>query len=300
VLIANDLQYGRMMIKDFDLKRLGLILISAALLTECRAAERRLKVLTTFFPVYCFTVNVVGDFADVQNLLSGGSSLHDYQLSPSDAKKIEEADLVVANGLGAEAFLERVAGARAKVVRISDGLKEELIYEAGRINPHIWLDPKLVSHGVTNILNALQKMDSANSRAYAKNAADYILRLNALDDEIERKTATLENVAFFTYHSAFPYFTRRYGLKRVGVIEAIPEVPPTPRELSKIHRTIREEKARALFTSPETPIRMAKQIAKDSGMKLGRLDPLETGELGATAYEEAMRRNAENLVTTLE
>ena len=54
---------------------------TAALLTECRAAERRLKVLTTFFPVYCFTVNVVGDFADVQNLLSGGSSLHDYQFS---------------------------------------------------------------------------------------------------------------------------------------------------------------------------------------------------------------------------
>jgi len=256
-------------------------------------------VLTTFLPLYSLTVNVADELADVRNLLNSGTALHDYQLSPADMKKIEEADLIVANGLGADSFLERIVGAKEKVVTISDGLKENLIQEHVGVNPHIWLDPLLAAHGVTNILRALQKADAANAAGYATNATRYVSQLKTLDQEIAAKTSAIKNVAFLTYHDAFPYFTRRYGLKLVGVIETVPDVTPSPREFSKIHQTIRQRKAKALFTSPEAPMRMAKQIAKDSGMKLGELDPLETGTLSAAAYEEGIRRNAENLVKTL-
>lgn len=276
------------------------ILLFAGLTVNSAAAERKLKVLTTFLPIFSFTVNVTSDLADVENLLSGGTSLHDYQLSPGDVKKIKQADLIVANGLGVDSFLQKIDIPDGKLVRISDGLKEQLIPDHGAANPHIWLDPILACHGVTNILNALQRIDPAHAPAYAANAARYISALQQLNSDIASKTSALKNVSFLTYHNAFPYFTRRYGLKLAAVIESVPEVPPSPRQLSEIHRLIREQKAKALFTSPESPMRMARQIARDSGLKLGELDPLETGKLSPTAYEDGMRRNMQNLVTTLQ
>jgi zinc transport system substrate-binding protein len=276
------------------------IFLFAGLVANSGAAERKLKVLTTFPPIFSFTVNVTGDLAEVENLLSGGTSLHDYQLSPGDVKKITEADLIIGNGLGVESFLQKIDIPGEKFVRISDGLREQLIQDHGAPNPHIWLDPILVCHGLTNILNALQRIDPVHATAYTANAARYISAVRQLDSEIGHKTFPLKNIAFLTYHNAFPYFTHRYGLKLAGVIELVPEVPPNPRQLSQIHRLIREQKAKALFTSPESPMRLARQVVQDSGLKLGELDPLETGKLSPAAYEDGMRKNVQRLVAALQ
>ena len=124
-------------------------------------------------------------------------------------------------------------------------------------------------------------------------------RLIALDRKIRADLEPVRNIAFVTYHNAFPYFTRRYGLNLAGVVEQVPEVSPSPRELSALHKTIRGKEVKAIFTEPGETSRLARQIARDSGIKLGELDPLETGELAPTAYEDGMRRNVESLLKAL-
>jgi ABC-type Zn uptake system ZnuABC Zn-binding protein ZnuA len=79
----------------------------------------------------------------------------------------------------------------------------------------------------------------------------------------------------------------------------VPEIPPSARELSLLLKTIREKKVKALFTEPGERSRLAQRIAKDSGIKLGVLDPLETGELKPDSYERGMRKNAAALLEDL-
>lgn len=280
---------------------LGLLLFWAASI-NLHAADR-IKIVTTFLPAYSVAANVAGNSAVVENLLPGAVNLHDYQLSPAEIRKLKSADIVLVNGLGMEDFLGKAlanANARATVVRLSDGLGKELIREEGGANPHVWLNPGLLAHGVTNLLGALEKLDAKNASGYRSNASAYIKRLEKLDSELKAGLAPIQGVPFVTYHNAFPYFTRHYGLRLAGVVERTPEVNPSPREMSALAATIRKEKVRAIFTEPGEPSKLARQIAADHGIKLEELDPLETGELTPSAYEDGMRRNVQALLKTLQ
>jgi zinc transport system substrate-binding protein len=283
-------------------------LILLAFAWSCaHAAEKPLQVVTSFLPAYCFAANVAGDVAHVENLLPGSVSLHEYQLSPGDIRKLAAANVIIVNGLGIESFLDKAVAniggdVSRKIVRLSDGLEGELIHHRGNdrlANPHIWLDPKLAMQSVSNIVRALAATDSAHAAVYEKNALAYIARLTALDSEIQESVRGVRSVPFITYHDAFPYFVRRYELKLAGVVEQVPEVAPSPKEMSQLLKTIREQHAKALFTEPLGSTRLAEQIARDAGLKLAELNPIESGQIEPRAYEEAMRRNAQTLKRSL-
>src|SRR5687768_3920512 len=183
--------------------------------------ENRPKVLTTILPLYCFASGVAGNPAQVDNVLPENASGHDYQLSAQDARKLNNADLVIATGLGLE---DALLGRRLKTPAIKaaagiDPIRGH-VHEDHRhgedANPHFWLDPVLAAHAVTNILQALQKADSKNADTYARNAAAYVARLHKLDQEIATALAPYRGRPLVTYHDAFPYFARRYGLQVVG------------------------------------------------------------------------------------
>jgi ABC-type Zn uptake system ZnuABC Zn-binding protein ZnuA len=102
-----------------------------------------------------------------------------------------------------------------------------------------------------------------------------------------------------TFHDAFPYLTRRYGLELVGVIEEVPNVEPSARYLANLLKTIRATKVDLLFTEPQFNPLLAERLAKDLGVRLASLDTLETGEASADFYEAGMRRNLRTLVENL-
>ncbi len=117
-----------------------LLLIGLALcgpgISSPGAEGHKLRVLTSFLPVYCLTANVAGELAEVENLLPANVEPHDYQFSRKDLQKLSHADVIVVNGLGLESWLERAFHDSAthpqRVVEISAGLEAELIYAAGK------------------------------------------------------------------------------------------------------------------------------------------------------------------------
>ena len=275
--------------------------------TTLFAAEPRPRIITSFFPLYCWTASVAGEHAVVENLLPPRAEPHDYAFAPSDARKLGEADLIVVNGFGLESwlpkFLHSIPSARNRIVNVSAGLDNELIAgehdhgpaeheEAAHANPHIWLDPQLAARGVSNILFALQRLDPKQSAAYSNNSLAYIERLRKLDDDIRQTLSGATNRAIVTWHDAFPYFARRYGLKIAGVVEEVPDVNPTPKYLSHLGRTIRERGIRVIFVPPGGQTRLARRIATDLDVELAELDTLESGPLTPSAYEERMHHNA--------
>ncbi|MEW6305792.1 MAG: zinc ABC transporter substrate-binding protein [Verrucomicrobiota bacterium] len=291
----------------------SLCLLGALLLAAPGArAAGKIQVLTSFLPVYCFTANVAGDLAHVENLLPAGAGPHDYQFSPRDMSKLKAADLLIINGLGMEEWLgramESTGGKNSRmVVEISAGLKSELIrgkhvHEKGGkhdhaqdYNPHIWLDPVLATHAVTNILKALQKADPANAAGYAANAARYVEQLRQLDADIRAGTTPLKKKPFVALHNAFPYLVKRYDLNLIGVIEEVPEVNPSPRYLKELMGRMRDKKVGVIFVDSTASNKLAVQIASDLKIKTAVLDTLESGPLTPRAYEDGMRKNLSTL-----
>lgn len=305
--------------------RLGchlLALLTLLAFSACtRAAEPapKLRVLTSFLPIYCFTANVAGDLAEVENLLPAKVGPHDYQFAPRDLRKLSGAQLFVINGLGMEDWLAKAMKAAkgsktaTAIEAFADVPKERLISSVPHIhlpgerghhhhdgpNPHLWLDPTLAAHAVTNILTALQKTDPKNSAAYAANAARYVERLHALDRDLTAALAPVKGRRLITYHHAFPYFTDRYELNLIGVIEEVPDVTPSPKYLAALQKVIRDKNVKIIFTEPQFSPKLAQRISKDTGVPLAELDTLETGPLKPTAYEEGLRRNLETVVKHL-
>jgi len=293
------------------------LLLMLALPWAGQAAGHKLQIVTSILPVYCFAANVAGDLADVENLLPPGAEPHDFQFTPREMKRLEEADVVVINGLGMENWLDRVMGAQEHpktLVVASDGLKDQLITRlpylnplhpdasdpvSGPPNPHIWLDPQLARHAVTNILQALQKADPSNAAAYASNAAKYLARLDKLDADLEAGLSSYKGRAIITFHDAYPYFARRYGLDVVAVIEEVPDVQPSPRYLSALRRLIERDHVQVIFSDKQFSPRLAEQIGRDYHVAVAQLDTVETGEFKPDSYEKGMRANLQTLEKSL-
>jgi zinc/manganese transport system substrate-binding protein len=279
---------------------LGLCLLLVGRDVLSAPQENRPKVLSTILPLYCFASGVAGDLAQVDNLLPENASGHDYQLSAQDARKLNNADVVIATGLGLE---DGILGRRLKTpaMKAAAGIDpiRGHVHEDHRhgddTNPHFWLDPVLAAHAVTNILQALQKADAKNAEGYARNAATCVARLQKLHEEINTLLAPYRGRALVTYHDAFPYFARRYGLQVVGVVQEVADVEPTARHLSELRALVRDKKVGTIFVEVGSETRRVKQLAADLGVKIATLDPLESGPLSPTAYEDGMRRNAESI-----
>ena len=255
---------------------------------------RELKTLTSFLPLYCFAVNVAGSIGQVEALVSPNANPHDYQLTVRDRQRIEAADLVILNGLGLDAWMEplvRRADKEKPLVVAASGLSNELIRTGRVVNPHVWLDPLLAIHCVTNIFNEMAALDPEHGDVYSRNASNYLNRLQALDREIQSGLLPFKGSAIVTFHDSFRYFARRYGLVIAGVIEEVPDVSPSARRLAQLYRTIREKRPKCIFTEPQFPSHLAEQIAKDLNVPIASLNTLETGPLNADSYETGMREN---------
>lgn len=225
--------------------------------------------------------------------------LHDYALTPEDMRKLEKADILVANGADMESYLLRVSQKypRLKIVELARGIP--LIRGEGGPNPHVWLS---VAHAITQVKNLSQfmsRVDPGAASEYEKNGREYIARLEALRGEMHDSLDAYRGTPIVTFHEAFAYFAEEFGLKIAGVIEREPGSAPSARELAGIIRTIRKLHVKALFSEPQYPAAAAETIARETGVRLYPLDPAVTGPATPDAYIETMKRNLATLRVAL-
>ncbi|MDO8281580.1 MAG: zinc ABC transporter substrate-binding protein [Thermodesulfovibrionia bacterium] len=251
--------------------------------------EKRLRIITTIPPLYSFTKNIVGNLADVENLLPSGVGPHEYSFKPNDVKRVADARMLIKNGAGLENWLDGMidlTGAGSlKVIDTSIGV------DVINNDPHIWISPKNAMVQVKNITDALIKADPDNGKAYRKNSEDYIAKLKLLDEEISSAASGWSKKDFVSLHSAFLYFAKDYGLRQVGVIIESPDKIPTPGHLKDIMGKIRAAGIKAIFSEPGPHPKAVMMIAKELGVEIYRLDTMEAGDLSSGWYEEKTRAN---------
>lgn len=290
------------------------LLCVAAILSSCQSGDQnsaatgrrsgpdsalgRLTVLTSIAPLYSITVNVAGDLARVENLLPSGAGPHEYSFSPDDVRKVHEADVLVINGMNLETWLEGVVRSEQEVRSSWPGGNAGLIVvDTSRgvrtidDNPHIWLSPASAVVQTGNIREALIAADPVHAEAYRDNADAFIQRLKRLDSDIRRMKKQWRTDQFVSFHSAFSYFARDYGLRQVAVIQDKSGIDPSPRHVASVIDLMTAHGIHFIFSETGVRSKIVDAIAGDLEARVYYLQTLESGEMSGDAYEKGMRDN---------
>ncbi|MEA5501406.1 metal ABC transporter solute-binding protein, Zn/Mn family [Limnoraphis robusta] len=289
----------------FAVLLISAIAVSIGSLTTVAQNTRSTKVVATFLPMYLFTKAVSGSSREVEILVPPNVTAHEYQASPSDARKLAQAQILVKNGLGMETFLSGlVANAgnpQLKQIDASQGiqaLQEDHDHDHGHShaegNPHVWLDPILAQKQVANIREGLIAADAGNAQTYRANADAYIKQLQQLDQEFKSRLGSVKGCKFIAFHDAYPYLARRYGIQQMAVLE-LPEDSISPRDIQRVIAAVKEYDVQALLSEPGVNDSRLQQISNDVGLPVKTLDPIETGSLDPQYYFTAMRKNLKTL-----
>ncbi len=282
-------------------------------------STQSLRVVTTVLPVGLFTRAVAGDCARVESLLPAGADLHDPQLSPRQLARLRAADVLVLNGLGLEAPLERMLAAAGgpRLRRIDAAAAVAPLpaaghdhgghgrgghahgSDAGAVNPHVWLDPRRAAVQVRTIRDGLAAADPTRAGCFRANAAAYLTALERLDADLERKFAPYAGRRIVSHHDLAPYFAHRYRLQADSVVD-LPGRSPSAADLQRVIGVLKRSGVRALLAEPVGGSGSLRAVAGDLELPLLPFDPIETASPADSErpqhYLEAMRRNAASVL----
>ena len=271
-----------------------------------------LSVVATFSILGDFARNVGGDRVSVTMLVGPNSDTHVYTPTPSDAKEITDAKLVIVNGLGLEGWLPRLiksSGSKAATVVATRGIATRKIenghdHGPGDADPHAWQSVLNAKTYVANIRDALTAVDPAGADAYRANAAAYLARLDALDREIREALAKIppERHSVISTHDAFGYFAAAYGIKFIAPQGVSTESEPSARDIAAIITQIKRQKIPAVFLENVSDPRLMRRIAAETGANIGGTlysDSLTDEKGPAPTYIDMVRHNIKALTSAL-
>jgi zinc transport system substrate-binding protein len=295
------------------------------------------RVITDIPPVHALVAQVMGDLGQPVLLLDKGADAHSFQLRPSQAAALAEADLVVWIGPEMTPWLDRaVEGLASGVAQLrllqaegthlrsfDEGAAQdhddhgdeadhdhaaEAAAEDGHahdhahdgVDPHAWLDPGNARLWLGLIAAELARLDPANAAAYQANAARAGAEITALDARLDAALARVRNKPFVVFHDAYGYFADHYGLTIAGTLALGDAAPPGAAHLADLQARL----GPALCIFPETgqDPRMAQTLAADTGTRIGgALDPEGAGlKPGPQVYGAILSGMADTLIACLD
>ena len=273
--------------------------LSLSLLTGCGTQpadtatdDGRLRVLTSFYPMYDFACKIGGDCIDVTNMVPSGTEPHDWEPSTNDLKNLEKADVFIYNGADMEPWADDLLVSRSDTLhvveasenvelRTTDGEHEHAHehegagHHHGDFDPHVWLDPENAKIEMEAIRDALCAADPENSTVFQSNYEKYAAELDALDAEFREKLAPLPNRPIVVAHEAFGYLCDAYGLTQVGIEGLSPDSEPDPGRMAEVIDFVREHSISTIFFEELVSPKVAEAIASETGAQAKMLSPLE-------------------------
>ncbi|MFB5597836.1 MAG: metal ABC transporter substrate-binding protein [Nitrosopumilaceae archaeon] len=266
------------------------------------ADTSKIVALTSFYPLYEFTSQVGQSNVDISLLVPAGVEPHDWEPTIHDIERMQQADLVIINGIGFENWIDNIdeINSRALIVDTSKGVdiissKDD---EHSLGDPHIWLNPVMAKIQVQNIANSLIKVDPENKNLYQENANSYISKLDALDATIKDELKECKT-DFIAFHKAFSYFAIQYGLNQHTIVKTNdPLAEPTSKTLEEIIKQAKQFETDVIFTEEGVDTRTSQVIANELDGQVLVLSPLEVNEDDSN-YFAKMEQNLSNLKEAL-
>lgn len=289
------------------------LVLSLGVVWGSPATAEPLKVVASFSILADISRQIGGDRLDVKALVGPNGDAHVYQPTPTDARTLAKADLVVMNGLGFEGWMERLvkaAGYRGPLVVASRGvtllkMRQDEGSQEDNADPHAWQDLANGRHYVVNIREALVQADPAGAEVYRARAEAYLAQLEAIDQEARSTLGALPPARrkLVSSHDAFGYFARAYGLEFIAPVGVSTDAESSAAEVAALIRQIRRDRIPALFVENISDPRLLERIRRETGARLGGTlfsDALSTADGPAPTYLDMMRHNIRTLTAALE
>ena len=284
-------------------------------------AAGEVKAVATFSILGDFVRQVGGERVQVSVLVEAGGDAHVFQPSPAQARTVSQAQLVFSNGLGYESWVKRLlqsASFKGTHVIATQGIKPLTSQPAGgqgnghghghahsEADPHAWQSVKLAQQYVSNIAQALCKVDAQGCDVYKQNAKNYSTELTRLDADIAAAWAAIpvEDRKVITSHDAFAYYARDHQVRFLAAQGTSTDAQASAQGIARLVRQIKAEKIKALFVENIADGRLIDQIGRETGVKpSGSLysDSLSAPGGPALTYISMMRHNTQALTAAIQ
>jgi zinc transport system substrate-binding protein len=268
-----------------------------------QSTVKKLKVVSSFFPIGEFVKRIGGNRIDSSLLVPVGTEPHDFEPTIKQIQNVSSADVLVYNGLGMENWIDKM-NVRYKI-DASSGLK--LLYSDKNnktIDPHVWVDPELAKREVQNIRDGLIRIDHKNRDYYTNNTSHFLNSLDSLDKEIRTDLLSCKKKDFIAFHNAFSYFAKQYGLNQHSIF-GTPEAEVTPQHVAEIINTAKSLHLNIIYSEELIDPRYASVVAKEiPNGKVLVLSPIEgltrAEQASGIGYLDKMQENVKNLMEGLE
>ena len=279
--------------------------------------DTRLKVVTTVSPITSIVENIAGSRILLEGVVPEGVNSHTFEPTPSMAKLMAEADLIIINGLFLEeptlALAESNKRDRAVILSLGDQTvtPDEWQFDftfpesAGQPNPHLWPDPNLGLRYAELVQGQLAAMDPDNATYYADNLERFRSRVNQMDQAIRTAVATVPepNRKLLTYHDSWAYFARQYGMEVIGAVQPSNFSQPSAREVAQLIDQVKNLGLPAVFGSEVFSSDVLEAIASEANAQF--VDDLADDDLPGKpgdpehSYLGLMQRNLEAMIPAL-
>jgi len=314
-------------------------LIATAIFSSSLAcASEGLGVVTSIKPIHSLVSAVMDGIGTPSLIIEGAGSPHTYALKPSQAKALQDADLVFWVGPAIESFLEKPikeVASSARIVTLSDahGLIKIEFREGGNFDSHddhakhddhddhakhddhddhakhddhgqfdmhVWLDPENAKMMINAIEEALIEADPRNARTYQGNAANVKRDLDKLITEVDAEMSPVKGTPYVVFHDAYQYFEDRFGMKSVGSITVSPETLPGAKRVKELREKIKSLNATCVFSEPQFEPKLIATVIESTSASIGVLDPLGVSiKAGPEMYFTLIRNMSKSLKNCL-
>lgn len=256
--------------------------------------EETLTVVTSFYPMYVATENIVADVEGVQlkNLSEPQTGcLHDYQLTPEDMKLLSSADVFVVNGGGIESFLSDVAEQYPNLVIVNATSDISLLED----NAHAWVDVSRYQTQVRTIAKGLSALDTANAMAYAENADAYCDKLKPLEERVSALRKKISGTQVILFHEAYDYVADALGLDVVYVMDLDEERQVSAGEVADVTNAVTHGQVPVILAEELYGKEMGDTVSSETGVTVCYLDTLVRGDMDKDSYIDAFANNMDIL-----
>ena len=299
-----------------------LSLASTTFFASITFANADINVVTSIKPVHSLVSGVMEGVATPDLIVDTGGSPHTYSLKPSQARQLQNADIVFWISSKLEAFLEKPIESIATnalvlelletegVVKVSfreggafdahdhedDEHEEHDEHHEDETDPHLWLDPLNAAILVDHIADVLSDSDPDNEQTYKANADSMLTKLDQLVDDVTTELKPVQDRGYIVFHDAYQYFERRFNVSAIGSITVSPEVLPGADRIRELQEKVASLDASCVFSEPQFEPKLVSTITENTNAGTGVLDPLGSSiQNGPDQYFQLIRDMSSSL-----
>ena len=246
---------------------MGLVTLVSLITVGCSNKQNstsqsdKISIVTTTNVYSDIAKNIVGKYGTATAIIDKSSvDPHDFDPTTADAKKVAQANIIVANGLGYDSWMNKLAKSVDKKPVL---VGEDLMGLKSGNNPHIWYNLDMPTKYVDYLVKRLSKLDKKHAAYFKENGEKYLAKIDKIKQLAQANKGDQKPV--FVSEPVFDYALQEAGYK-IGdkkFEEAIENgTDPSPKTINEMNNAIKQKKIAFFVNNTQASSSTVKSFVK--------------------------------------